>query len=119
MMSMVDREVVLTQRLEEKQRLLDKVNVSAFMKVHRKQTESPEVDNVSSAAKRTCIHVYALMMYIVCDTAILIVPKLSLGKHTTVGKTQEKAKGLAALAEKRRVKKERDANKVSQIPSMI
>lgn len=52
MMEEVEREGVLAQRLEEKQRLLDKQNVTAFLKVHRKQTESPEVENVSSAAKR-------------------------------------------------------------------
>lgn len=40
------------------------------------------------------------------------------GKHATVGKTAEKVKGLAALAEKRRVKKERDANKVSKCCSI-
>lgn len=82
MMPELEREAILSQRLEEKQRHLDKVNIRMLLNANRKHSDSPDVDAVSSAAKR---------------------------KHTTVGKTAEKAKGLAALAEKRRNKKERDA----------
>lgn len=52
MMPELDREAILSQRLEEKQRLLDKVNISMMLKTHRKQADSPDDDMVSSAAKR-------------------------------------------------------------------
>lgn len=52
MMPELDREAILSQRLEEKQRVLDKVNISMMLKTHRKQADSPEGDMVSSAAKR-------------------------------------------------------------------
>jgi len=48
----LEREAIISQRLEEKQRVLDKVNVSMLLKTHRKRPESPETETVSSAAKR-------------------------------------------------------------------
>lgn len=48
----LEREAIISQRLEEKQRVLDKVNVSMLFKSHRKRPESPEEETVSSAAKR-------------------------------------------------------------------
>lgn len=48
----LEREAIISQRLEEKQRVLDKVNVSIFLKTHRKRPESPEAETVSGAAKR-------------------------------------------------------------------
>ncbi|KAF8318718.1 plus-3-domain-containing protein [Clavulina sp. PMI_390] len=85
MMPEVDREAIIASRLEEKQKLVDKMNISNFLKTHRKpQGDAVDDDAVANAAKR---------------------------KHTTVGKTLEKSKALNSLAEKRRSKKERDANR--------
>lgn len=52
MMSEVEREAILSQRLEEKQRGLDRLNISLLLKANRKHSDSPDVDAVSSAAKR-------------------------------------------------------------------
>jgi RNA polymerase-associated protein RTF1 len=48
----LEREAIISQRLEEKQRILDKVNISMLLKTQRKRPESPEAETVSSAAKR-------------------------------------------------------------------
>ncbi|KAF8327164.1 uncharacterized protein EI90DRAFT_2975148 [Cantharellus anzutake] len=78
-MNEIEREQILAERREQHQKLLDKMNLERLLKAKRRDQNSPDDDKVSSAAKR---------------------------KHTATGRTQEKARGLAALTEKRRAKKE-------------
>ncbi|KDQ19023.1 hypothetical protein BOTBODRAFT_28502 [Botryobasidium botryosum FD-172 SS1] len=67
----IEREGILSTRLEERQRLMDKLNLDRLIK----STQSQNAESVSKAAKRN---------------------------HTATGQTNEKKKGLAALAESRR-----------------
>ncbi|KAJ1304624.1 hypothetical protein OPQ81_005766 [Rhizoctonia solani] len=73
-----EREDILSQRMEEMQRFQDKVNLDRMLKA---QKGSPDVPNdpVAKAAKR---------------------------KHTSIGVTKEKSKGLEQLKEKRRAKQD-------------
>lgn len=73
-----EREDILSQRMEEMQRFQDKVNLDRMLKA---QKGSPDVPNdpVAKAAKR---------------------------KHTSIGATKEKSKGLEQLKEKRRAKQD-------------
>lgn len=80
-----EREDILSQRLEEMQRFQDKVNLDKMLKA---QKGDPEVhshsDPVAKAAKR---------------------------KHTSIGVTKEKSKGLEQLKEKRRAKQDNVSRK--------
>src|ERR1700733_9089376 len=103
-------EAIISQRLEEKQRVLDKVNVSMLLNTHRKRPESPETETVSSAAN---VSRNSTVMLWTKVSSLTYIPRQTL--LLTAGKVE----GLAALAEKRRVNKERDADKVSAIINVV
>ncbi|KAG9114669.1 hypothetical protein FRC07_007628, partial [Ceratobasidium sp. 392] len=78
-----EREDILAQRLEEMQRFQDKVNLDKMLKA-QKGSPDGQSDSVAKAAKR---------------------------KHTTIGATKEKSKGLEQLKEKRRAKQDNVSRK--------
>lgn len=63
MLPELDREAILSQRLEEKQRVLDKVNISMLLKTHRKRADTPEEEMVASAAKRMFLNTCAVQVW--------------------------------------------------------
>ncbi|CUA66789.1 RNA polymerase-associated protein C651,09c [Rhizoctonia solani] len=73
-----EREDILSQRMEEMQRFQDKVNLDRMLKAQKGSPDTPN-DPVAKAAKR---------------------------KHTNIGATKEKSKGLEQLKEKRRAKQD-------------
>ncbi|CAE6452650.1 unnamed protein product [Rhizoctonia solani] len=73
-----EREDILSQRMEEMQRFQDKVNLDRMLKAQKGSPDAPG-DSVAKAAKR---------------------------KHTSIGVTKEKSKGLEQLKEKRRAKQD-------------
>ncbi|KAF8678095.1 RNA polymerase II C-terminal domain phosphoserine binding [Rhizoctonia solani] len=73
-----EREDILSQRMEEMQRFQDKVNLDRMLKAQRGSPDASS-DPVAKAAKR---------------------------KHTSIGVTKEKSKGLEQLKEKRRAKQD-------------
>ncbi|KAL5631405.1 hypothetical protein ACGC1H_007054 [Rhizoctonia solani] len=73
-----EREDILSQRMEEMQRFQDKVNLDRMLKAQKGSPDAPN-DPVAKAAKR---------------------------KHTSIGATKEKSKGLEQLKEKRRAKQD-------------
>ncbi|KAG8688571.1 hypothetical protein FRC08_011364, partial [Ceratobasidium sp. 394] len=78
-----EREDILAQRLEEMQRFQDKVNLDKMLKA-QKGSPDGHSDSVSKAAKR---------------------------KHTSIGATKEKTKGLEQLKEKRKAKQDNISRK--------
>ncbi|KAG9101765.1 hypothetical protein FRC06_002676 [Ceratobasidium sp. 370] len=78
-----EREDILAQRLEEMQRFQDKVNLDKMLKA-QKGSPDGHSDSVAKAAKR---------------------------KHTSIGATKEKSKGLEQLKEKRRAKQDNVSRK--------
>ncbi|KAF8608542.1 plus-3-domain-containing protein [Ceratobasidium sp. AG-I] len=80
-----EREDILSQRLEEMQRFQDKVNLDKMLKAQKGSPEDQmHSDSVAKAAKR---------------------------KHTSIGVTKEKSKGLEQLKEKRRAKQDNVSRK--------
>lgn len=75
MMTELDREVILAQRLEERQRIVDKQNLEQLLRAQNAQSGDPE--GVSKAAKR---------------------------QHTSRGATKEKSRKLDELKAKRKAK---------------
>ncbi|KAF9517766.1 hypothetical protein BS47DRAFT_1389487 [Hydnum rufescens UP504] len=80
-----ERERIISERLEQRQRLQDKLNLERLVKAQRKRPDSPEEETVAKPAKR--------------------------GQTPRDRKDSGEGPGLAALTEKRRAKKERDAAK--------
>ncbi|QRV79243.1 hypothetical protein RhiJN_07258 [Ceratobasidium sp. AG-Ba] len=78
-----EREDILAQRLEEMQRFQDKVNLDKMLKA-QKGSPDAQSDPVAKAAKR---------------------------KHTSIGASKEKTKGLEQLKEKRRAKQDNVSRK--------
>jgi hypothetical protein len=48
----IERERTISERLEERQSLQDKLNLARLVKAQRKRPDSPEEESVSKAAKR-------------------------------------------------------------------
>lgn len=95
-----EREDILSQRMEEMQRFQDKVNLDRMLKA-QKSSAGDVSDPVAKAAKRK----YFLYLEYHVDECYL-------GKHTSIGATKEKTKGLEQLKEKRKAKQDNMSRKV-------
>ena len=81
-----------------------------LLNTHRKRPEFPETETVSNAAN---VSRNSTVMLWTKVSSLTYIPRQTL--LLTAGKVE----GLAALAEKRRVNKERDADKVSAIINVV
>lgn len=95
-MSEIEREEILSQRLEEKQRLKDKRMISQMVKDQR----GTESESVSKAAKRSFI------CFASHSWSVRLMPALT-GQHMMRGATKEKSRKLDELKARRRAKDEK------------
>jgi RNA polymerase-associated protein RTF1 len=94
-MSEIEREEILSQRLEEKQRLKDKRMISQMVKDQR----GTEGESVSKAAKRSFI------CFASHSWSVRLMP--TTGQHMMRGATKEKSRKLDELKARRRAKDEK------------
>jgi RNA polymerase-associated protein RTF1 len=96
-----EREDILSQRMEEMQRFQDKVNLDRMLKAQKGSSDNLN-DSVAKAAKRKSLF----------SIWEIILMAIIAGKHTSIGVTKEKSKGLEQLKEKRRAKQDNMSRKV-------
>jgi RNA polymerase-associated protein RTF1 len=101
-MSEIEREEIITQRVEEKQRIQDKLTIAQMVKEQR----GGEADSVSKAAKRS--HTSSLFPMDIPDIG-------QTGQHAVRGATKEKSRKLDELKARRKAKDEK--KRVGDIPT--